>query len=271
MRVIRFSMFLLAFIVLYACKKERPSAGSSEPVVIRDTVIKHIEVPKIIRDTIFQKVENANWLRQTSGMSLYAQCGNILNFVVDEDVTNLRFTASEAEVRPYPGDLRKVRVVPAGKSTTLTASQLIAGSIGPAISMEYNVINPPKPEIQFAVNGKSTNGMVPIPKSSRIALRLLPDNDFRSHFPEDARYRIGSISVYAQLSLGPPTLVNKINAVGKDATLAITIPLGTQIRQTRPGTKVYIKIDDVYRLNFNNQKIRLDFSEQELIFGLVVK
>jgi hypothetical protein len=124
----------------------------------------------------------------------------------------------------------------------------------------------------MAVNGKTYNGSQMVPKSSRIQLRLEPDEDFAANLPSDARYSIGGVQVLAQLSLGPPTPINSINTGGQDATKPINVALGQGIRDARPGTKVYVKISDIARINFKNQRV-VDgrFTEVERTLSLVVE
>ena len=111
-----------------------------------------------------------------------------------------------------------------------------------------------------------------VPKTSRVAVRLEPDADFRAALPNDAKYGIGGIEVLAQLSLGPPTKVNSIRGSSNAVTKPISVSLGNKVRQASPGTKVYVRLNDIYRVNFKGQKI-VDkrFNEIERTLSLVVK
>ncbi|MFK7924869.1 MAG: hypothetical protein AB8H47_23115 [Bacteroidia bacterium] len=204
---------------------------------------------------------------------LYLQCGNDVNIDVPAlgDQYKPIITASSAQVIPSKSVAKKFRIVPTAKTCRLTVNSNTNGQKIKIGDVDYKVIRPPKPTIDMAVNGKATSGATPVPKTSRVAVRLVPDSDFRSNLPEDARYMISSIDVLAQLSLGPPTKVNSISASGKDATKPIAISLGTQVRQARPGTKVFIRINNIYRINFANKRVEEKFTEVERMLSIVVK
>jgi gliding motility-associated protein GldM len=204
---------------------------------------------------------------------LYLNCGNDVNIDVPAlgDQYSPVITATSAEVIPSKKTAKKFRIVPTARTCKVTVSSNTGGSRIKIGDVDYKVIRPPKPTIEMAINGKTTGGSTPVSKNSRIQVRLVPDADFRANLPEDARYMISSIDVLAQLSLGPPTKVNSVNANGKDATKPINVSLGTQVRQARPGTKIYIRINDIYRRNFQNKRVKENFSEIERMLSIVVK
>ncbi|MEL6652696.1 MAG: GldM family protein [Bacteroidota bacterium] len=204
---------------------------------------------------------------------LYLQCGNDVNIDVPAlgDQYKPNITASSAQVIPSKSVAKKFRIVPSAKTCRVTVNSITNGKKIKIGDVDYKVIRPPKPTIDMAVNGKPTSGATPVPKTSRVQVRLVPDADFRSNLPEDARYMISSIDVLAQLSLGPPTKVNSVSASGKDATKAIAVSLGTQVRQARPGTKVYIRINNIYRINFANKRVEEKFTEVERMLSIVVR
>jgi hypothetical protein len=133
------------------------------------------------------------------------------------------------------------------------------------------VVQPPKPTIELSINGKTNSGVVPVSANSRVQVRVVPDADFKANLPDDARYTISSIDVLAQLSLGPPVKVNALNTNGKDATQAIMVSLGTQVRNARRGTKVYIRINDIYRHNFQNKRVPQPLGEAERMLSIVLR
>jgi gliding motility-associated protein GldM len=206
--------------------------------------------------------------------NLYRNCGNDVNIDVPAlgDAYNPKIEASEATVIPSKAAKIKFRIVPTGKTCNVAVNSITNGQNVRVGVVEYKVIEPPKPGIDMAVNGQRYNGASMVPNTSRAAIKLIPDADFASSLPADARYQIGSIDVLAQLTLGPPTKVNTVNSNGRDATKAIDVPLGTEVRQARPGTKVYIRINNIYRVNFENRQIEdKRFSEVERTLSLVIK
>ncbi|MEL7531868.1 MAG: GldM family protein, partial [Bacteroidota bacterium] len=260
-----------------------PASGSVIPKNGKEGIQKYtasIQVPKATGGFDILPVEGQFTVRKpeiviTSAaiQVLYLQCGNDVNIDVPAlgDQYKPVITASSAQVIPSKSVAKKFRIVPTAKTCRVTVNSNTNGQKIKIGDVDYKVIRPPKPTIDMAVNGKPTSGATPVPKTSRVQVRLVPDSDFRSNLPEDARYMISSIDVLAQLSLGPPTKVNSVSASGKDATKAIAVSLGTQVRQARPGTKVYIRINNIYRINFANKRVEEKFTEVERMLSIVVR
>lgn len=204
---------------------------------------------------------------------LYANCGNDVNIDVPAlgDNYNPRVSATNAEVITNQQSKIKFRIVPKARTCKVSVSSNTNGQSIPIGTLDYKVIQPPKPSIDIRVNGQRVTG-APVPKTSSVQVRLVPDEDFKSSLPADARYTISTIEVKAQLSLGPPQKVNEVNVGGADATRPVAVALGTRVRQARPGTTVYIVVNDIYRVNFANQRIKdTRFSEIEKTISLVVR
>lgn len=204
---------------------------------------------------------------------LYANCANDVNIDVPAlgDAYNPRIDASGADVITNQQSKIKFRIVPKARTCVVTVSSNTNGQNIKIGDLTYKVVQPPKPSIDIRINGQKSNG-APVPKTSTIQIALIPDEDFKSSLPQDARYTISTIDVLAQLSLGPPQKVNSVNVGGQDATKPINVPLGTEVRQARPGTTVYIKINDIYRVNFRNERLADGrFTEIEKTLSIVVK
>ena len=206
---------------------------------------------------------------------LYENCGNDVNIDVPAlgDQYNPRISSGQAEIIPSKSSKIKFRIVPRGRQAVISVSSVTNGQTMKIGDINYKVIRPPKPVIAMAVNGSIYNGSTMVSKTSRIAVRLEPDSDFKGALPEDAKYGITSIDVLAQLSLGPPTKVNSVRGSTDAVGSPVAVALGTQVRQSaRPGTKIYIKINEVFRINFMGKKVPdTRFSEIERSLSLVVK
>ena len=189
--------------------------------------------------------------------TMYRNCGNDFLIKVPGlgDLYNPRISASSAQVIPSKKTREKFRIVPTGRDTRVTVNSITNGHSIKIGDVDYKVINPPKPSISMAVNGKPYNGLIPVSANSQIEVRVEPDPDFSANYPNDAMYGITSIDVLAQLSLGPPTVVNQVNTAGRDATEPIAIPLGTRVRQAKKGTTIMIRLNEVYRVNFLKKRI----------------
>lgn len=204
---------------------------------------------------------------------LYAKCGNDVNIDVPAlgDLYNPRVSATNADVITNQQSKVKFRIVPNARTCKVTVNSNTNGQNIKIGDIDYKVIQPPKPSIDVRVNGQRVTG-APVPKTSNVQVRLVPDEDFKSALPADAKYTISTIDVLAQLSLGPPQKVNEIAVNGRDATRPIQVSLGTRVRQARPGTTVYIRVNDVFRINFRNQRIKdTRFTEVEKTLSLVVR
>ena len=137
--------------------------------------------------------------------------------------------------------------------------------------VEYTVIRPPKPTIEAFVGGKPYTGTGFVPKRSGLQIRIKPNADFRSALPKDARYGISGAEVLAQLSLGPPKSVNKVRGINDAVGGSLNVPLGQQVAQARAGTTVFVRLDEVYRINFAGKKVKEGFNELERTIKFNVK
>jgi hypothetical protein len=135
----------------------------------------------------------------------------------------------------------------------------------------FSVIQPPLPQVELIINGRPGGHGAPIPKLSRIHVKIKPDQDFASHFPEEAEYFVDKIDVLAQLSLGAPSRINTNNGSGVSSANGVPVRLGTQIIRAKPGTTVFIKLGEVTRKNQKGQRIQVPLPELQRTIGLVVR
>lgn len=212
-------------------------------------------------------------ITSASVQNLYYKCGNIINVKVPAlgDLYNPVFKASSAEVLKSSNDKTKITIVPSGRKCVLSVSSNTNGSIIKIDDVKYNVIKPPKPSIQLLVNGKEYNGTSPINKKSRCTVRVKPDSDFKAALPKDARYSISQVKLLSQRSLGAPTTVGSFSGNGKNAEKGIPVNLGSKLKSDPPGTKIYFKLEKVYRLNFKNKRVEEKFGEIDLYIGALIK
>lgn len=205
---------------------------------------------------------------------LYRKCANEIYIGVPDlgDAYNPIFKASKAGISPSGQSKGKLRVFPYGKKITISVQQVGGKGSFDLGEVTYQVIDPPKPTIEMTVNGRIYNGISVVSKTSQIGVRLIPDPDFKRTMPQDAKYGINIIEVLAQLSLGPPTKVNTLKGSNDVVNKPINFELGNKILLAKPGTQVYIRLVDIYRVNAKGQKItEKKFSSTEKTLGLVVK
>ncbi len=212
-------------------------------------------------------------ITSASVQNLYYKCGNTINVDVPAlgDLYSPKFSVSKGKAIPSSNDKKKVTIVPTGRTCVLGVSSVTNGQTIKIDDVKYNVIKPPKPSIELVVNGKVSNGAQPISKKSRCLIRLKADSDFKAALPRDARYAINKVELKVARSLGAPTNAGVYSGNGKNAEKGIPVPLGNKLKSDGPGTKIYFKIDKVFRINFQNAKVEENFGERDLFIGAVIK
>lgn len=136
--------------------------------------------------------------------------------------------------------------------------------------LKFKAIIPPPPRIILIVNGKEHDGLSPISRGSRLVIKVLPDKLFCSQMPHDSDYALNRIELLAQHSLGQPSRSAVFSGAGHDAGEGIKISL-KRLGTAEPGTKIYLRIDRLFRINFENQLIPVDLDQNALIIDAVIK
>ena len=245
------------FILSFSCNNNQgTNLGYKDGKLPVDTII--IErPPKILNAPRF---DGPNWL--------YINCLNELSLDAMEEFSHIEIEASSGSVVQSKQNSKKWTVSPTSLKKYTIKCIAQTDSIQYEWVENFKVIEPPMPKIEIMINNRLYSGTTVIPNTSKIVVKIVPDADFKDFMPSDARYGIESIDVLAQLSLGPPTKVNSING-GDDE---VRIRLGPKIRQARPGTNVYIRLNGIYRINHKGEKV-LDkrFSEANKILSIIVR
>ena len=137
--------------------------------------------------------------------------------------------------------------------------------------LKYQVISPPKPEIDFRVNNRAYNGTGIVPKTSRFRVKLNPDPEFKRLLPKDARYRISKIDILLKDRIGPPRKVASVNVSGQNALNFIDIRMPAEVRQAPAGSKVFVQLDGIQRVNFQGRAENLNIGELERTIGVELR
>ena len=196
---------------------------------------------------------------------LYQNCGNDVRIDVPAlgDQYNPKVTLKGGgEILQSPRDKKVFRLVPTGRSAVVVVNTLTNGQNINIGEVAYKVIQPPKPSIDVFVGGRPYDGAGFVPKRGAIGIKITPNKDFRAALPQDARYAVSGATVLAQLSLGPPKVVNRVGAQA-NAVKGFTVPLGREVGQARAGTTVFVRVEDVYRVNYAGRRVKEPFSELE--------
>ncbi len=275
--VLVFSLFFL-LVGASSCNPQNETAPEKSDTVKTDSAA----TPEIEKDPQPVAVTTKTSIGDTADYKIpvlsatnnifYRYCKNEINLDVPRAWSDhqMRVSATGAAVLPSKADDRRFVIVPGGQNTELRISTSNTGSYTERTKVLYNVIDAPKPVIGLIVNGiEYTSG--PVSKNSRIIMRVYPDKEFMAAFPQDAQYEISTIDVTAQLSLGAPTRINLLGTKGQDATNGISVSLGQQAKQARPGTVIFIQAEKVYRKNFQGMIMPVDLRHNEKTIMLMIK
>lgn len=261
----------LVFLVAACCREEgnpepmpegNPGSKTAAAVVTADTA-KPLET--IVERVVYNPVPSFSY-----PSFLYLSCANPVSINLPAGYHNASIDGVNAMVLRGTDSL-KYTVTPTAKNCNLMLRAIRRDDSAFKEEMQFRVIEPPKPQIQLFVNGTLHDGITPVNARSNLQVKIIPDIDFRNHYPKDARYMISSIDLLVQRSLGAPNKVASFNGAGKDATQGINIPLGNSLKSDRPGTKAYLKVNAVKRINFQNKPFTEPFQEAELVLGFIIK
>lgn len=190
--------------------------------------------------------------------NLYRECGNMINIDVPAlgELYNPVCTASEAEITPSKESKKKFLIVPRGKKCVVGVSSVTNGQTMKIGDVVYNVIDPPKPSLQLLVAGQMASAQTKVGKGTMVKLKVVPDPEFKSLLPMDARYEVSVVDVYKQCGLGPPTKAGSANLAGRDASgEGLDFPIPGDAFQCPSGSKIYFEVKEVVRKNFQSKKV----------------
>lgn len=233
----------------YTASVKVPKAtGGFETLTLRDNFI--VRKPEVV-------------VTSAAVQLLYRNCGNQLNITAPAlgDYYFPQVSAQGGQIRKKNNTRSIFTVIPNGNKCLLDVKSTYGGNTVQLDKIAYKVIAPPKPEVRFKVNGTTFNGYQTVPKNSRFSFWLNPDKDFKAQLPRDARYEVSSIDIKLARGLSVPTTVKTIRMSGKDATRPSRISMPSQVRQAPAGSRVYIVINKVYRINFEGKREEVPLSE----------
>jgi gliding motility-associated protein GldM len=204
---------------------------------------------------------------------MYRDCANDVYIDVPAlgEYYDPEITADGAEVAISKKDRRLVRVIPNGNKTVIHVKSKTGGQVIPIGSLEYFVNSPPKPTIEVRVNGKPWDGSSPWKGGDQVQLRVVPDKEFAQSLPHDARYRIQNVEVLVKEGLGAAQPIKQLGSSQVATTPEINVSLITISRGRSPGTKIYLQIDRIDRINFQNKAIEVPFSSRELTISGIIE
>jgi len=183
-------------------------------------------------------------IQSESVQALYLNCGNELQVNVPALGTSYDPTFTAKGGTAIKGKKTgSVTVIPKAPKLTLGVSSS-GNNIG---SETFTVKRVPKPTI--AVKGPG-GGLVNMQKgetASRlrsIKVQAIPDEDFASFLPKDARYRVAEAEIILARGSRP---------IGKESLNNEQANLGRLMSQAKAGDRLVIEIKKVQRRNFRNE------------------
>ncbi|MCC5946561.1 MAG: gliding motility protein GldM [Bernardetiaceae bacterium] len=182
-------------------------------------------------------------VQSASVQALYLGCGNELDVQVPAlgSAYNPSFTATGAQV--IRGAKKgEVTIVPNANAVKLSVSS----DGNPIGSEDFQVRLVPKPEVLPFVGNKPANTAQGEDASRlrSLELRAVPDESFKTFLPKDARFRVTSWKI---------THVRGRRAMGSMNANGPTANLGSMAGNFQAGDRLFIEVEQVQRLNFQNQ------------------
>lgn len=205
---------------------------------------------------------------------LYRNCKNTLDIEIPDlgDDYQPFFELTNGTITADPEVPHRYHLNPTENPCIVGIFSLIAGDTVKVDELNYRVIDPPKPRIEYWVNDQLFNGTKPIPSTSRILLKVIPDPEFKAAMPSDARYGVEEVEVLAQWTLQHPEVESTNSGAGREGDKGIPVSLGERIREAIPGLRVYLRVKGLYRKNHLGEDLLVtSYQDSELVTGMVVR
>ncbi len=187
--------------------------------------------------------------------NLYRGCANLINIHVPDLCSDYHpvCTATDADIQQSTEHTRKFMIVPKGNKCVVSVSNNIGEKVEPLGEIAFNVLEPPKPTIEILLNGQKITSTTQAGKGSYITIRIVPNSTFAAAMAQDAKYEIGKVKVVRQSCFAFAT-TGEFDSKLFNASAEVRIPIPAETFQTSSGTRFYIEISDIYRINFKGEK-----------------
>ncbi|MEM8599336.1 MAG: hypothetical protein AAGF99_05410 [Bacteroidota bacterium] len=190
-------------------------------------------------------------------VALYRQCRN-----------EVRIDVPGLEDRPLilnGTEARTLTLAPSGQTAGIRVET--PGPDGNVFlgSKSFAVIDPPRPEIRVSNAGRSINNGDNLPRG-RFALNfaVAADQEFAQRYPSDARYGVGSATVYIRRGLTASERLGTYNLSGG------RLPAIRALASARPGDRIIVQLNNVYRLNYAGTSVGVSLNEGSRTFSFTI-
>ena len=193
------------------------------------------QIPYIVARPVIQ-------IQSASVQALYLNCGNKLNVQVPALGASYSPSFQVKGGSSQAGTGGQVTIVPNNASVELSVF-----SSGTLIGIEkFRAKTIPKPELVLKSGSKEIDlksGVSQVPRE--LTLEAVPDNDFATFLPEDARYRVTKWEV---------TLARGVRPIEIKQITGPKADISSWVSNARPGDRIIIEAKEVQRMNFKNEK-----------------
>ena len=195
-------------------------------------------------------VKSPNLQFNTSFSSiLYMNCSNPV--VIDG------FNLEEGEKLHYEIEGGEIRVLEESNKVILTPHKetvevkVYQGNVL-LENRNFTALKIPKPELEVTSGGKflELGKSIRVSRLTKIQLRLVVDEYFKKHYPEDSKFQVKNSSIYI-IRNGRPMNITTSNSSEIDLSRVRNI--------ARSGDMLVIQINKVHRYNSNNKTEEMDF------------
>lgn len=129
----------------------------------------------------------------------------------------------------------------------------------------FTTIDPPRPEIRVFNAGRELRNGDNLPRArAMLQFRFDADEQFRSRFPQDARYAASRARVFVRRGLTASREVGTFDLDGGQLVLT------RALRDAQPGDRVLVQLEGVVRINHAGRAISVPLNQGTRSFGFTL-
>lgn len=193
--------------------------------------------------------------------ALYRQSLNRIRIEVPGlEERDLRLTVDGRAV-----DGRSVTVSPGGDDVTVRVA-LVDGDEEVFLGTKsFSVVEPPRPELRVTSAGREVRSGDNLPRArAMLAFEVVPDEQFRTRFPQDARYSVARARVHLHQGMSASREIGVFSLDGGQLVLT------SALRDARPGDRVTVVLEGISRINHAGRAIPVPFQRGSLTFAFTL-
>jgi gliding motility-associated protein GldM len=204
---------------------------------------------------------------------LYRDCGN----VVEVDVPALGDSYDPDFSRSKGGNIlrsknskKDITIVPTGGNFDLSIYSNTNGQSVKIDNLKYNVVKPAAPRLAIYASGQELMSSQAVSKKQQVVVKLIPEAEFARTLPNDARYRATKVKLMLQDGIVAPKEITSVSGADIQKGVKLDLYQG-DIRNTYPGARIYIEVEGVQRVNFQNRAVDENLPRNQSILSALIK